>query len=229
MPLGEGALTSAFPRGCAAPPSSQTECRRGPGTAARSLGPGCRGNPQAPPGTTTASPLPRGRPLGARVYTSVPQPCTLGGEHSTPNGHWPELHRMRRLAKAKSAPRDEVQQRVRYWRVTGAERGTPGEGNWWPQAEQSWWPGMPQALAHALFLWPGGWGLGAPVIWVGSWVWCSGSLVAPQPSLPLLNPIPAPHSAAAVGGARGPRLQGLTSWSGSSSTQTAEIAIGLGA
>lgn len=60
------------------------------------------------------------------------------------------------------------------------------------------------------------WGLGAPVSWVGSWVWCSGS----QPRLPLPNTIPHPHPAAAVGGARGPRLPELTSWPGSGNPQS---------
>lgn len=133
---------------------------------------------------------------------------------------------MRRLAKAKSAPRDEVQQRVRCWQATGAERRTPEEeGNWWPQAERSWWPGMPQALTHAPFLWPGGQGPGAPRIWVGSWVWFSGS----QPGLPSPQPDPHPCPAAAVGGARGPRLPptGVTPWPGSGRHHTGWDGSGL--
>lgn len=125
---------------------------------------------------------------------------------------------MRRLAKAKSAPRDEVQQRVRYWQATGAERGTPGEGNWWPQAEQLCWPGMPQALAHAPFLWPGGsCDLGGVL---GVVLWLTASARSPQPD-------PHPHPAAAVGGARGPRLPGLTSWPGSGNPQSIRMALGF--
>lgn len=58
-----------------------------------------------------------------------------------------------------------------------------------------------------------------------------GGVLGVVPRLTALSPFPQldphPHPAAAVGGARGPRLLGLTSWPGSGSPQSMGMAIGF--
>lgn len=82
-------LTIGWPRGCAAAPSSRTGCWGFPCRAARSRCPRCRGARSGLPSTTETSPPPRRRPLGGPARASLPQPCALGGEHSTLNRHCP--------------------------------------------------------------------------------------------------------------------------------------------
>lgn len=96
-------LTIAAARGCAAPPSSRRGCWGGPGKAARSRCPRCRGARSGPPGRAAASPPPGRRPFGGPALVSRPRPCALGGEHSPPNGTVPPSCGMR-LRRGEGGP-----------------------------------------------------------------------------------------------------------------------------
>lgn len=73
----------------------QAGCWGRPGRAARSRCPRCKGARSGPPGTAAASPPPGRRPFGGPARSSLPRPCVLGGEHSTPNGTVPKFCGMR--------------------------------------------------------------------------------------------------------------------------------------
>lgn len=175
-------LTIGSARGCAAPLSSRKGCWRCLGKVARSRCPRCRSARSGPPGTAAASPPPGRWPFGDPVLASLPQPCALGGEHSTPNGTIPELCGMRRRPKGRRPQEKRLSSPVPAGRREGGrEEGRDGRkegGEVGPRAEQSEAARdvvHPPAGPHARFLPQGG--ADAPALlgagrWVGSRVWC---------------------------------------------------------